>query len=269
MTATESSSTTKATIMTTTNVEEEAKTTQKLILIRHARSEGNEFMARPGNEWGDPTFCDDATLLDAKLTETGLKQVEEELLPHFLSSPELLQDVELILVSPLTRTQQTFQYGVLPALKQQREESNDNMPPILAQPLSTERVYTASDTGRDKNELEKEFSWIDWSLLDDTNRIWWYFYKEEDDAHNYQEWRPHGQGQWYAVPGEPQQVFERRMKALEDWIADRDERTILLVVHWAVIGYLTGGYNSANCEVKVLDQWIPLHRQQKADEETE
>ena len=30
-------------------------------------------MAQPGNEWGDPTFCDDATLIDARLTERGLE----------------------------------------------------------------------------------------------------------------------------------------------------------------------------------------------------
>lgn len=247
--------------MTTHDDQDSTKSTQKLILIRHARSEGNEFMARPGNQWGDATFCDDANLIDAKLTETGMNQVQGELLPKF-QTPEcadLLDQVDLVLVSPLTRTQQTFQYGVLPALQQQRE---GNMPPILAHPWSAERVYTASDTGRDKEVLSKEFPWVDWSLLEgESSTAWWYSHRDEDDAKNYQEWRPYGDGQWYAVPGEPHKIFEARMKKLEDWIAARDERTILLVVHWAVIRYLTGGYNSENCEIKVLDQWKPLHHQ--------
>jgi broad specificity phosphatase PhoE len=225
-------STTRESTMTTTNSDNDDTTTttstQTLILVRHARSEGNEFMSKPGNEW------DDANLLPL---------------------------VDLVLVSPLTRAQQTFQYGVLPALQQQRP---NNLPPILAQPLSTERVYTASDTGRDTPSLKKEFPWVDWSFVEALgDRPWWYTHEDEEDAEGYQEWRPYGQGQWYAVPGEPADVFEKRMKQLEDWIAAREERTILLVVHWGVIQYLTGGYNAHNCEIKVLDQWKPLHKNAK------
>ena len=244
-------------------------------------------MAQPGNEWGDPTFCDDATLIDARLTERGLEQVQEELLPKFTSSSwkeqeetnnnsdhnylQLLQEVDLVIVSPLTRTQETFQYGVLPALEKLYADNNNNkaMPPILAHPLSTERVYTASDTGRSVTELSQEFPWVDWSLLEESpaEQAWWYSHAtlDEETVANYQEWRPHQEGQWYAVPGEPQDHFQARMKRLEEWIAAREERTILLVVHWGVVRYLTGGYSADNCEVKVLDQWIPLH--QREDEE--
>ncbi|CAB9496202.1 PGAM [Seminavis robusta] len=245
---------------------DDPRTQKRLICIRHARSEGNEFMARPGNEWGDATFRDDPDLIDAKLTPTGMKQVQEELLPKFQAKDDdddyyvkLLRDVDLILVSPLTRTQQTFQYGVLPALKQ--HNGNNNLPPILAHALASERVYTASDTGRYVQELAQEFPWVDWSIIEGhTDQKWWYTGSMEEE---FPEWRPFGQGQWYAVPGEPMPVFTERMKALEEWIAAREEQTILLVAHWGVIRYLTGGYESANCEVKVLDNWVPLHQQEE------
>lgn len=250
---------------------------KRLICIRHARSEGNEMMAKPGNKWGDPTFRDDATLIDARITETGRKQVQEKLLPKFenkhdgtngtVNYRQLLADVDLVVVSPLTRTQETFQYGVLPALQQiyANDDKQRTMPPILALPLSTERVYTASDTGRNVEELSKQFPWVDWSLMKANNREskeWWYSHTslDQDANFNYEEWRPHKEGQWYAVPGEPEEHFKARMKQLEEWIAAREEQTIMLVAHWGVIRYLTGGYSAENCEVKVLDKWKPLHQ---------
>ena len=275
---------------------------KRLICIRHARSKGNEFMERPGNRWGDATFCDDATMIDVRLSETGMQQVREELLPQFLpSNPQqqsfvvngetttttmtnnnnsnvgkyapLLQEVDLVIVSPLTRTQETFQYGVLPALQKLRP---DRLPHIVAHPWSTERVYTASDTGRSVTELAKEFPWVDWSLLLEYNnennnhkKEWWYSHtNNETAAATYQEWRPYGEGQWYAVPGEPMEDFLHRMKQLEDWIAAREETTILLVAHWGVLKYLTGD-ETANCEVKVLKDWKPLHQQQGQQQELE
>ena len=255
---------------------------KRLICIRHARSEGNEMMAKPGNEWGNPTFCDDATLIDAKITDTGRKQVQEELLPKFMKDNnnndddddtkgninyhQLLKEVDLVVVSPLTRTQETFHYGVLPALKKiYPNGGKDSMPPILALPLSTERVYTASDTGRDVTELSQQFPHVDWSLMQERateEKDWWYSHTHLDNetVAKYEEWRPHKEGQWYAVPGEPESHFMTRMKKLEEWIAAREEQTIMLVAHWGVIRYMTGGYSAENCEVTVLDQWKPLHQ---------
>jgi broad specificity phosphatase PhoE len=243
---------------------------KRLICIRHARSEGNEFLSKPGNRWGDATFCDDATLIDAKLTPAGLEQVKHELLPFWTQEEtehsQLLQQVDLILVSPLTRTLETFYHGVEPALqKLLRSSSNINMPPdnkmppVMAHPLCTERVYTASDTGRSVEELEKEFPLVDWSLVRDYNggKQWWYTHKTQVDADTYQEWRPHGQGQWYAVPGEPETVFTNRMKALDEWLDQRSETTILIVAHWGVLRYITAGFGTKNCEVKVIEGWKP------------
>jgi len=64
----------------------------------------------------------------------------------------------------------------------------------------------------------------------------------------YQEWRPHSEHQWYGVPGEPQEMFDKRMKRLEEWILSRKEQSILLVAHWGgAIRYLSGGYQTKNC----------------------
>ena len=88
------------------------------------------------------------------------------------------------------------------------------------------------------SELKAEFSSsnIDWSLCEDAFP-WWYV--EKDEA-NYVEWRPYGEGQWYAVPGEPQHAFESRMEKLNQWLHQRPEKVILYVGHWAVLQHFTG-----------------------------
>ena len=61
----------KSDINTTTSY---SKNHKKLILIRHGTSLGNEFMEQPGNRWGDKTFTDDISLVDASLSQTGISQ---------------------------------------------------------------------------------------------------------------------------------------------------------------------------------------------------
>jgi broad specificity phosphatase PhoE len=53
-----------------------------------------------------------------------------------------------------------------------------------------------------------------------------------------EEWRPHGEGQYYACPGEPEDVFEERMQQLLEWLRQRPEQCIVLVTHWGVLHYL-------------------------------
>jgi broad specificity phosphatase PhoE len=67
------------------------------------------------------------------------------------------------------------------------------------------------------------------------------------------EWRPHGQGQFYACPGEPQDVFEQRMTQLAAWLRQRPETCIVLVTHWGVLHYLSGEQNVENCGVVRID----------------
>ena len=200
--------------------------------------------------------------------------------------------VELVLISPLTRCLQTYAYGVEPALselltKKDSEGSddfndggaigtNDNrlsrskLPiPVLALPLLRERVYTISDTGRSTSVLEKEFPSIDFFECHKSRNerqgsngggdddIWWYTGEirgngSETTDDEYKEWRPHGQGQWYAVPGEPKVVFERRIEELKEWLFQRKETKIMIVAHWELLRSLSGGTKWKNSEAKII-----------------
>ena len=214
--------------------------------MRHAPSIANEWMQKPGNEWGAAAFCDDTQLRDAPLSEAGRQAASAANGPEKLAA--MLQqcssdDEIVVVVSPLTRCLETWYYSVRPFL----ERSNFSPPPprTIVQPLATERVYTSSDTGRTKSQLQQAFPQqeLDWSLLPEDDDAWWY---TGGGNHHCPEWRPHGQGQYYAVPGEPQDAFAARMKALEDWLADLGDdddddqpKLIVLVSHWGVLRHLT------------------------------
>jgi broad specificity phosphatase PhoE len=196
-------------------------------------------MKGSGNQWGDATFRDDPALRDSELSETGKKQVRAltEMLLQWRDDGDCsLADFELIVVSPLTRCLQTYVMGVRPALEKQGRR-----PRVVALPLAAERVYTASDHGRPVVELAKEYPDIDWSLAGDRTGAWWYEGEADDDDEEWKEWRPHGQGQYYAVKGEPADAFARRMHLLQKWLSRRPEKCILLVGHWGVLRHLTGG----------------------------
>ncbi len=200
--------------------------------------------------------------------------------------------VELVLISPLTRCLQTYVYGVEPVLSELLKKqdsvgiddfndgdaiytnhnslSRSKLPiPVLALPLLRERVYTVSDTGRPTLVLEKEFPSIDFSECHKSRNerqgsngggdddIWWYTGKirgngSETTDDEYEEWRPHGQGQWYAVPGEPKVLFERRIEELKEWLFQRKENKILIVAHWELLRSLSGGTKWKNSEAKII-----------------
>lgn len=217
-------------------------------------------MSRPGNEWGDPNFRDDGQP-DSPLSERG-RQKTKEFLQRQFQNPKLreqLSDLELILVSPLTRCLETFLYGVVPLLQKQKLQDI----PVMAHPLLRERVYTTSDTGRPASYLAQEFPLVDFSScpLDDP---WWYVGSEIENGNENEsttEWRPHGHNQWYAVPGEPEDVFQERMQELDEWLGNRPEKTILIVTHWGVLRHLTNGTQFLNAEARVLEHsFCPVKR---------
>lgn len=229
-------------------------TTKSILMIRHGRSLGNDMMDQPGNRWGDPTFTDNGSLIDSPLSDVGIQQAKA--LSDDDDGIANIDQIELVVVSPLTRTLQTMQYAVLPQLP--------GHVPIIAQPLSTERVYTASDTGRPVAELLADFENVDkmanvnFDLLlpsssNEKSEPWWYHVDQESAVPV--EWRPNDAQQWYAVPGEPKDAFERRMVEFQEWLAARPEQRICLVGHWAVLRHLTDGYDFRNCEAK----WVELN----------
>ena len=256
-----------------------SKLSKSLLCIRHGVSVANEFMARPGNQWGDATFRDDPKLIDAPLSEFGRQSTEERLHQQLRTETDILEflnNVELIIISPLTRCLQTYEVGVEPiltglgVLSRVDGDSDDKTrvsPPVIAVPLIRERVYTASDTGRDISTLQQEFPTVNFDECTQPNNsettatteersqqtTWWYNPTTIDKS-KYVEWRPYGQGQWYAVPGEPEDVFEDRMVQFDEWLSNRPEQNILIVAHWGVLRHLSGGTEWKNAEAKLL-QW--------------
>lgn len=226
-------------------------------------------MERPGHAWGDPNYNDyTGNVRDAPLSAIGQVQAAQALLQ--LDDADL-EEVELVVVSPLTRCLETLLYSnFLNSTTSPSRGQNDTTtttttaticptrPPVIVLPLASERVYSVSETGRSKSTLlaalpPATHDW-DWSHVpdDDNNECWWYTGtttsddSDDNDDHNdddinyEEEWRPHGQGQVYAVPGEPMTSFQRRMEKLRHWLVEhRPERCILLVTHWGVIRYLS------------------------------
>jgi len=254
------------------------------MLIRHGISTANEYHSLPGNTWGSPTFRDDPNLVDAPLSENGELQTEERLNKQLLYDETFRsfltgtgsdrnkddsndninsqeeKGVELILVSPLTRCLQTYVYGVEPVLSKLQDatakqsqglDTKHISVPVLATPLLRERVWAASDIGRPISVVESEFPSVDFCECHTpptTDDHWWY-----TGSDHYQEWRPHGEDQWYAVPGEPQDVFENRMEQLKEWLHRRSETKIVIITHWSVLKYFLGGEELENSQAQIIE----------------
>ena len=262
---------------------------KRLILIRHGCTYANEYLAQPGLQWGDPTFRDVPELRDSPLSPRGIHQAmglrqkiaDQNIMDTgMIIDMDMIGEIDLVVVSPLSRTLQTFELALLPEIMRHsnnnndynnsNNDNNDNIPNIIALPLARERLYMISDMGLTTSELKVKFPWADFDSEFKTKSeqtTWWYTPTREqhssndddddddDDDNewkNYKEWRPHGQGQQYLVPGEPDDAFEERMIALSEWLGRRSEQTIAVICHWGVLEWLTG-QDFENCEVKVVD----------------
>eukprot|EP00614_Pseudopedinella_elastica_P030122 CAMPEP_0172633392 /NCGR_PEP_ID=MMETSP1068-20121228/189198_1 /TAXON_ID=35684 /ORGANISM="Pseudopedinella elastica, Strain CCMP716" /LENGTH=251 /DNA_ID=CAMNT_0013445077 /DNA_START=60 /DNA_END=815 /DNA_ORIENTATION=- len=204
---------------------------QRVLFIRHGVTEMNEWLAKPGCEWGAIGFKD-AGLYDTRLTTRGALQARK-LGDYFsLNDP----GVELLVCSPLTRALETARHVF----------SDQNVSPGMQKTVSAlcaERVYLSSDIGRSPSELSKEFDFADISGLGDP---WWF---TPGDSRVVDEWRPAGT---YCCPGEPLEVFHSRLGRFKAWLGGRPEKTIAVVSHWGVIAALTGR-SVRNCEVVEID----------------
>lgn len=216
-----------------------------IVLLRHGITYMNEHLGR-SLSFGAPNFSDvfresdrTAFFQDSPLSPAGVRQTQQRL----ASTPlPFLEDCRLIVTSPLTRALQTLEVGLLPHISR-------NIP-IIALPHAAERLYLISDVGRRRSELQQTFPFVDFNTgFDegiDNNNEWW-FTPSRSQGKSYLEWRPTGQGQKYACPGEPQEAFDRRMVALVDWLDRRPEQKIVLVCHWGVIQWLLND-NFENCQ---------------------
>lgn len=197
----------------------------RLLLIRHGRSEMNEYLSQAEQTWGDPDFID-PELCDTPLTSVGLLQASQ-LNIKLRQSPT---KIDLLISSPLTRALQTAETGFDNVVFSQR----------MVSPLASERVFLSSDTGSQPQELVKRFP--GWDIENTVGDTWWYTSETE-------EWRPPGN---YACPGEPAVVFYDRMRTLLEFLKSREENSIALVAHWGVIRALSGA-SLNNCEMHAMN----------------
>ena len=261
---------------------------KSIVFIRHGCTFMNEYLGR-GNEFGSPNFSDVFATAedlekfrDSKLSPLGVNQAKAlarrltkkvdslgRIIPSW-SFPGMgtkeneisfdPRDLDLIVVSPLTRALQTFDIGLKPALV-------DYKPKVIAQPLASERVYLISDQGRHRSDLERDWGHdvcFESCFRLNNNKLieeWWFGLDDQRSrmpatrtgitSKTYQEWRPSSQNQRYACPAEDEMSFEKRMRKFYHWLEERPEATIAVVCHWGVIDWFLGR-DFHNCEVGVI-----------------
>jgi broad specificity phosphatase PhoE len=256
---------------------------KNIVFIRHGCTYMNEYLGMPGQSFGSPNFSDVFSSpkelekhQDAKLSSRGVKQATtmaarfatnkaKKNTSDSINEDFQPSDLDLIVLSPLTRAIQTFELGLLPSFQQQQE---GDLPNIVALPLASERVYLISDIGRPRSALEREYKYIDFQSefsVDGTSDLveaWWFGLDDKRlsslpavatgvKSNTYEEWRPLSQNQKYACPGEPDESFEKRMRSLYRWLGDRPESMIAVVCHWGVIDWMLD-QDFLNCQVEVV-----------------
>jgi broad specificity phosphatase PhoE len=195
-----------------------------------------------------PTGLQQADALSERLGALiGGKEGAEEALSLGKSHTNFLDDLDLVVVSPLTRALQTMEIGLYPHIKSRNI-------PIVAVPQARERLYMVSDIGKPRSELERAYEYVDFESGFDpsmTKDAPWHWIPTEEEAINYNEWRPYGEGQNYAHLGEIEERFDTRMNELHRWLHSREEKMIAVVCHYGVIDWmLQEGFE--NCELRVV-----------------
>jgi broad specificity phosphatase PhoE len=239
----------KATTTAPSTQQQPRRNDQKVItFVRHGCTYMNEYLAGAdgGKRFGAPSFTDIFhdndnkrrlhKYKDSPLSPYGRRQSEKLSMSQRLDF--VAQDCELVVVSPLTRALETFHLGL-------KMHVADHIP-IIAVPEAAERLYLISDVGRSTTELQMNFPYVDFETGFHTKDkdAWWY---QPPNRGHYIEWRPIGQGQRYACPGEPQCDFDQRMSRLHGWLENRPEQNIVVVCHHGVIEWMLD-LDFDNCE---------------------
>eukprot|EP00451_Oxyrrhis_marina_P001404 CAMPEP_0204271646 /NCGR_PEP_ID=MMETSP0468-20130131/20600_1 /ASSEMBLY_ACC=CAM_ASM_000383 /TAXON_ID=2969 /ORGANISM="Oxyrrhis marina" /LENGTH=194 /DNA_ID=CAMNT_0051247371 /DNA_START=49 /DNA_END=633 /DNA_ORIENTATION=+ len=120
---------------------------RKVFLIRHGRTEMNEWMA------SNPSSHDDPGFKDTVLTPAGEEGARK--------LADVAPEVDVVLASPLRRTLQTACLAYPNAS-------------IVAFPLAAERRWHSSDEGTPVEELEELFPQVDFSLVKETPYPWFH-----------------------------------------------------------------------------------------------
>lgn len=256
---------------------------KRLVLIRHGRTFMNELIGGGGIAFGQPNFTDvfhdpedQKKYHDSPLSNVGtqqarslfsnLKDVQEE---QKNSPDNFLDDLDLVVVSPLTRALETLELSLYGHIAHRIE--NGQTIPIVSVAAAAERLYLVSDLGKPRSQLRSKYPFVDFDsefFIDDAGKSEssasskclsnekedievWHFSPTNQVKDEYNEWRPHGEGQKYACLGEPSDHFDRRMSNLYYWLESREEKCIAIVCHAGVIDWLTSGEEFANCELRI------------------
>jgi broad specificity phosphatase PhoE len=232
--------------------------TKQIVFVRHSTTYMNEYLGR-SLSFGAPKFSDvfnskDLPLYrDTPLSPRGIQLVQNTLARH---CPAFCKDddLNLVVISPLRRALQTFHIGLRPHLSSFKSEI-----PVVVLPEAAERLYLISDVGTPMDQLEKEYGYMDFGEIKHENRnAWWWTppnsAKNGNDPKTSTsvEWRPIGQGQRYACPGEPQADFDARMLRLYQWLDNRSESKIAVVCHHGVIEWMLD-MDFDNCQWRAVD----------------
>ncbi|KAI2620031.1 phosphoglycerate mutase-like protein [Hypoxylon sp. NC1633] len=189
----------------------------RLILTRHAQAEHNVDL--------------DYSIHDAPLTPLGKKQAAS--LPQLI--PDLQQEADLIVSSPLKRTLQTTYLGYAPAIERLGGPKN-----VVLLPQAQECNALPCDTGSSRATLEAdpEFAVFDLAPLtpDWTSKT----------------------GFWAASA----EALANRAREVRRFLRDRPERTVVLVAHGDILRLITthpttgpgpSPYPWKNAEVRVFE----------------
>mmetsp|Transcript_12373 Transcript_12373/g.33763 ORF Transcript_12373/g.33763 Transcript_12373/m.33763 type:complete len:527 (+) Transcript_12373:110-1690(+) len=222
------------------NIFRPAKDRKCLLIVRHGESEYNRACSE-SKSYADPQ------IFDPHLTTRGrsqcldlkrrLKQIIGEKIPKF-GDP-------LFVVSPLTRTLQTFlEANPFPErLACNNQESHDPAHrPLNVEvlPAISEFMVTPGDVGRPPAHLVQEFPQLAKQLMQ-LPEVWWYQDPQQPNCALNQCWGS----------SEPQKAREHRISEFARWLNGRSEQLVVLVGHSSFWHHFTNKSRQRlqNCEV--------------------
>lgn len=197
--------------------------TRRIHFIRHAQSTHNEFSFT--NKGVDPMF------FDAPLSQAGLEEAHQ--LREELARKKL--EVDLVVVSPMTRALQTYSIAF----------AEFESVRVVVNQLCHEKIANACDLGSAKVQLSQKFPTL---CFDEVNDLWWYRPSKHINLHNYKQlWKENAYK-------EDLEHYHTRLRRFKTWLLNRTEKEIAVVSHSSFIRDLLGHKEKlGNCEVFTLD----------------